>query len=72
MPEEIICLDVYWTIDRSTSEVSVETGLKTEPVRAQRYPAHPSDATPWISSQITYRWRFHHSAKPPSKTRTLS
>ena len=31
------CLDVYWTIDRSASEVSIETGLKTEPVRIQRY-----------------------------------
>ena len=31
------CLDVYWTIDRSASEISVETGQKTEPVRAQRY-----------------------------------
>lgn len=33
------CLDVYWTIDRSASEVSLETGLKTEPVRQQRYSA---------------------------------
>jgi rfaE bifunctional protein kinase chain/domain len=31
------CLDVYWTIDRSASEMSLETGLKTEPVRVQRY-----------------------------------
>jgi rfaE bifunctional protein kinase chain/domain len=31
------CLDVYWTIDRSASETSIETGLKTEPVRIQRY-----------------------------------
>jgi len=31
------CLDVYWTIDRSASEISLETGLKTEPVRLQRY-----------------------------------
>ena len=31
------CLDVYWTIDRASSEVSLETGLKTEPVRTQRY-----------------------------------
>lgn len=31
------CLDVYWTIDRSASEISLETGLKTEPVRSQRY-----------------------------------
>jgi rfaE bifunctional protein kinase chain/domain len=33
------CLDVYWTIDRSASELSLETGLKTEPVRLQRYSA---------------------------------
>jgi rfaE bifunctional protein kinase chain/domain len=33
------CLDVYWTIDRSASEISLETGLKTEPVRQQRYSA---------------------------------
>jgi len=33
------CLDVYWTIDRSASELSLETGLKTEPVRHQRYSA---------------------------------
>jgi rfaE bifunctional protein kinase chain/domain len=31
------CLDIYWTIDRSASEISVETGLKTEPVQHQRY-----------------------------------
>jgi rfaE bifunctional protein kinase chain/domain len=31
------CLDIYWAIDRSASELSVETGLKTEPVRQQRY-----------------------------------
>lgn len=31
------CLDVYWTIDREASELSVETGLSTEPVRQQRY-----------------------------------
>jgi rfaE bifunctional protein kinase chain/domain len=31
------CLDVYWTIDRSASEISLETGLKTEPVKQQRY-----------------------------------
>jgi rfaE bifunctional protein kinase chain/domain len=31
------CLDVYWTIDRSASEISLETGLGTEPVRLQRY-----------------------------------
>jgi bifunctional ADP-heptose synthase (sugar kinase/adenylyltransferase)/phosphoglycolate phosphatase-like HAD superfamily hydrolase len=31
------CLDVYWPIDRSASELSVETGLATEPVHSQRY-----------------------------------
>ena len=31
------CLDIYWIIDRSISEMSIETGLKTEPVRLQRY-----------------------------------
>ncbi len=31
------CLDVYWAVDRSASEVSLETGLGTEPVRRQRY-----------------------------------
>lgn len=31
------CLDVYWPIDRSASELSVETGLPTEPVHSQRY-----------------------------------
>jgi len=31
------CLDVYWMIDRAASEVSHETGLRTEPVRSQRY-----------------------------------
>src|SRR5208282_6035486 len=31
------CLDFYWMIDRSASEISLETGLKTEPVRLQRY-----------------------------------
>ena len=31
------CLDIYWMIDRSASEMSIETGLKTEPVRLQRY-----------------------------------
>jgi rfaE bifunctional protein kinase chain/domain len=31
------CLDAYWTIDRSASEISIETGLKTEPVKLQRY-----------------------------------
>ena len=31
------CLDIYWAIDRSASKLSVETGLKTEPVRQERY-----------------------------------
>ncbi len=31
------CLDVYWTLDTSASETSVETGLPTRPVRDQRY-----------------------------------
>lgn len=31
------CLDVYWTIDPSAAEDSVETGLRTQPVRQQRY-----------------------------------
>lgn len=30
------CLDVYWTMDDSTAERSVETGLATRPVRSQR------------------------------------
>ena len=31
------CLDVYWFLDLSRSERSVETGLPTQPVREQRY-----------------------------------
>ncbi len=31
------CLDAYWTLDASLSEISVETGLATRPVRGQRY-----------------------------------
>jgi rfaE bifunctional protein kinase chain/domain len=31
------CLDAYWTMDSSLSEISIETGLATRPVRAQRY-----------------------------------
>jgi len=31
------CLDVYWAFDMSASELSVETGLPTQPVRRQRY-----------------------------------
>ncbi|MBI2438456.1 MAG: hypothetical protein HYV36_06565, partial [Lentisphaerae bacterium] len=31
------CLDSYWFIDPSAAETSVETGLATRPIRAQRY-----------------------------------
>ena len=31
------CLDAYWVIDPSLSEVSVETGLSTRPVHVQNY-----------------------------------
>jgi bifunctional ADP-heptose synthase (sugar kinase/adenylyltransferase)/phosphoglycolate phosphatase-like HAD superfamily hydrolase len=31
------CLDAYWFIDLSRSEVSLETGVKTSPIRRQRY-----------------------------------
>jgi len=31
------CLDVYWSIDESRSEVSIETGKRTLPVREQKY-----------------------------------
>ncbi|HLN55282.1 MAG TPA: PfkB family carbohydrate kinase [Bacteroidales bacterium] len=31
------CLDAYWIIDESTSEISVETGKATHPVSVQRY-----------------------------------
>lgn len=31
------CLDVYWMLDMRASEVSVETGKMTQPVREQRY-----------------------------------
>jgi rfaE bifunctional protein kinase chain/domain len=31
------CLDIYWFIDPSRSEKSLETGLPTNPVREQRY-----------------------------------
>jgi hypothetical protein len=34
------CPDVYWTIDRSTSETSIKTGLKTEPERQRRPGEH--------------------------------
>ncbi|MGV8134170.1 MAG: PfkB family carbohydrate kinase [Mangrovibacterium sp.] len=31
------CLDAYWFIDESKSEISIETGQKTRPIREQRY-----------------------------------
>ncbi len=31
------CLDAYWFIDESQSEVSIETGQMTRPVRSQKY-----------------------------------
>ena len=31
------CLDAYWFVDESKSEISVETGQKTRPVRTQKY-----------------------------------
>lgn len=31
------CLDAYWFIDESQSEISIETGLMTRPVRTQKY-----------------------------------
>jgi rfaE bifunctional protein kinase chain/domain len=31
------CLDAYWNLDASLSEISIETGLATRPVRSQRY-----------------------------------
>lgn len=31
------CLDAYWFIDESKSEISIETGLKTKPVKQQKY-----------------------------------
>lgn len=31
------CLDAYWFIDESVSEISIETGEPTRPVREQRY-----------------------------------
>ena len=31
------CLDAYWFIDESKSEISVETGCMTRPVRQQKY-----------------------------------
>lgn len=31
------CLDAYWFVDKSKSEISIETGNPTEPVRQQKY-----------------------------------
>jgi len=31
------CLDAYWFVDESASEISIETGQPTRPVRTQRY-----------------------------------
>src|SRR5512135_3126509 len=31
------CLDAYWFIDESRSEISIETGHPTRPVRQQKY-----------------------------------
>ena len=31
------CLDIYWFVDSTRSEKSLETGLMTHPVREQRY-----------------------------------
>lgn len=31
------CLDAYWFIDESKSEISIETGQMTRPIRQQRY-----------------------------------
>ncbi len=31
------CLDAYWFIDESKSEISIETGQRTRPVKDQRY-----------------------------------
>jgi len=31
------CLDAYWFIDETMSEISVETNLMTRPVRQQQY-----------------------------------
>lgn len=31
------CLDVYWVVDMGASEISLETGKATQPVREQRY-----------------------------------
>ncbi len=31
------CLDAYWFVDESKSEISIETGLATRPVKQQKY-----------------------------------
>ncbi len=31
------CLDAYWFVDESGSEISIETGKRTQPVRQQKY-----------------------------------
>ncbi|MCK5135557.1 MAG: hypothetical protein KAR19_07185 [Bacteroidales bacterium] len=31
------CLDAYWFIDESKSEISVETGNATQPIKQQKY-----------------------------------
>lgn len=31
------CLDAYWFVDKSLSEISIETGRPTEPVKYQKY-----------------------------------
>lgn len=31
------CLDAYWILDESRSEISIETGLRTRPIREHRY-----------------------------------
>lgn len=31
------CLDAYWFIDESLSEISLETGRATTPIKEQRY-----------------------------------
>jgi rfaE bifunctional protein kinase chain/domain len=31
------CLDAYWFVDKSKSEISIETGNPTEPIRQQKY-----------------------------------
>ena len=31
------CLDAYWFVDKALSEISIETGRPTEPVKYQKY-----------------------------------